>query len=462
MPQNEKEFRYWVISNSGWILVLLFSALPIARWLLAGNAGSFFSSPSNFFDSLGKTFGLVGFVLYAINLLLAARTKWMENFFGGLNRVYIAHHITGAIALVMVLFHPFFLAIRYFELNNLVTIKESAKFLLPRGIDTSGLFTEVQEAIAFNSGIIAFWGMTVLLILTFFIKLPYRIWLITHRFLGAAFLFAGAHIVLIGSDVSSDNLLKLYMLFWTAVGISAFVYRTLMGNILIRREPYEIEAVKIIGDNVVAVQMKPMKKPLNFKAGQFVFVRFLWSEGDGISREAHPFSIASSPKESGLRLYMKSLGDFTSSLKALKTGTIAEVEGAYGKFGYNNFGDSPQIWIAGGIGITPFLSMARSYDKNSPSVDLYYSVVHSNELIDQTTLDGFLPKNFSQYRYFPYIGDAKKSFLNVDYIIENSGGVEGKHIFICGPPPMMKSLKDQLRSKGVPKSHIHTEEFSMQ
>ena len=52
---------------------------------------------------------------------------------------------------------------------------------------------------------------------------------------------------------------------------------------------------------------------------------------------------------------MKALGDYTQSLKNLKPGTIAEIEGAFGKFSYTHYGDSPQIWIAGGIGVTPFL-----------------------------------------------------------------------------------------------------------
>ena len=115
-------------------------------------------------------------------------------------------------------------------------------------------------------------------------------------------------------------------------------------------------------------------------------LRFLWEKKDGIIGETHPFSIASSPSEDKVRMYIKSLGDFTTSLKNLKVGAIAEIEGAYGKFTYTNFGTAPQIWIAGGIGVTPFLSMARSYDSLSPAVDFVYSVVSRTELLDHSAV----------------------------------------------------------------------------
>lgn len=458
---SESDYKHWLERNSGWLLVGLFCLIPTVI-LINLNPLSTYGSWAGFFANLGKITGIIGLVLYAINLLLSTRLRFLENLFGGLNRVYIAHHITGGIALALLLFHPLFLAIRYLELHALATLQVVAKQLLPRGMDFSGDFPTLLDNVAFNSGIIAFIGMVGLLFVTFFVKLPYRFWLFTHRFLGLAFMFAGIHSLYISSDIKRTPVLFWYMFIWITVGIVSFVYRSLLSNIFVRRSPYKVERVQVFAGNTVAVEMTPIEKGINFKPGQFVFIRFIWSNKDGIIKEAHPFSIASAPGEDSLRLYMKALGDYTHSLKNLKAGTIAEIEGAFGKFSYTNYGDSPQIWIAGGIGVTPFLSMARSLNPNSPPVDMFYSVLKREELVDQKALAEFLPEHYGQFKYHPYIGAEQTGFLNAKYVNENvAGGIAGKEIFICGPPPMMKSLRKQLREMGVPNNKIHSEEFAM-
>lgn len=458
---TDTDFRLWLQKYGGWILIVAFSALPVIRWLTISGNLSRSATLYGVLSLIGKLAGLVGLVLYAVNLLLAARTRWMENFFGGLNRVYIAHHLTGGIALIILLFHPLLLAVRLIDLKVTATFHDAALYLLPHAIPQDASFAAFKQAVAVNAGIIAFSGMVSLLVLTFFVKLPYRLWLFTHKFLGVAFMFAGLHVILISSDVARDNALKFYMLMWVVIGLVSFGYRTLMNNIFVRRAPYRVTEVSQHEGNVVNISMEAVEKPLDYKPGQFIFIRFLWSTPQGVIKEAHPFSIASSPKEDKLRILVKSLGDFTTSLKSMKVGTIAEIEGAYGKFTYTNFGSLPQVWIAGGIGITPFLSMARSYEASSPPVDLIYSVVHRTELLDQVALADKLPSLFPQFRYMPYVADETDGFLTADKIDAMVGGLTKREIFICGPPPMMKSLRAQLRKKGVPNSKIHSEEFSM-
>lgn len=460
---TEKDYKLWLQRFGGWIFIWLAVSVVILRWLSINQLSSVFGSASSFLLAFGRLTGLVGLVLYAINLLLAARTRWMENFFGGLNRVYIAHHLTGGIALILLCFHPLFIALRLVDVHVLTTLRDAARYLLPRAMPTDTTFSDFQTAASINAGIFAFVGMVVLLVLTFFVKLPYRIWLATHKFLGVAFMFAGLHTIMINSEVSRDAFLRYYLLLWVVIGLSAFVYRTVMNNIFVRRYPYKVSDVQEFGGKVTGLVLEPMEKALDFKPGQFVFIRFLWSGAEGVTREAHPFSIASAPHESGkLALYVKNLGDYTSGLKHLKVGTVAELEGAYGKFSYTNFGDRPQIWIAGGIGVTPFLSMARSYNQDSPNVDMIYSVVSRSELLDQKALAELLPSKFKGFRYFAYAGDEQEGFLTAQKVSDMVGGLEGKEIFICGPPPMMKSLRSQLNSMGISNRRIHTEEFSMQ
>ena len=460
--RTEADYKFWFERWGGWALIVFFCTLPVIRWVTLNPLSETFNSFSNGLVAFGQLAGLVGFMLYAINLVLSIRRRWLENLFGGLNRVYIAHHLTGGIALVLILFHPVFLALRYVELTTLSTFRDAAHYLLPRALHFDASYYDVQEAVAINNGIIAFIGMVGLLFITFFVKLPYRIWVFTHKFLGVAFIFAGLHTIMVTSDVYRDGPLKVYFIIWTLIGFGAFVYRSILGSMFIRRAPYKVTEVQTLPVNVVAIALDPVARPIDFKPGQFVFIRFLWSDGDGVSSELHPFSIAAEPNNEGkMRLYMKALGDYTVSLKRLKPGTIAEIEGAFGRFLPWRFQDSPQVWIAGGIGITPFLSAARSYGPDKPPVQLFYSVQTRAELIDQAALAEFLPKTYPDFKYYPYVNEEATGFLSAKYVDEQAGGLKGKEIFICGPPHMMKAMSAQLRALGIPNNKIHSEEFSM-
>jgi predicted ferric reductase len=128
------------------------------------------------------------------------------------------------------------------------------------------------------------------------------------------------------------------------------------------------------------VTMRAKKEPIKRqRAGQFLFVRF---PGTGSLDESHPFTISSAPQEDVLRVTVKASGDFTRRLfERLQPDMDAVVEGAYGMFDYKT-GGQKQIWIAGGIGLTPFLSFIRDMDGNlAHDVDFYYTVRHPEEAL---------------------------------------------------------------------------------
>ncbi len=447
----------------GWGVTIGLCLVPVVMWFQI-HPLSTLQTPVAVMLSIGRLTGLIGLVMYALNLVYATRLRFLEYWFGGLNRVYIAHHLLGGLALIMLSFHPLFLALRYVGTN----IKQAALQLIPNGLfplsalfDTTSQYHQVVlQQWATMLGSIAFWGMVGLLLVTFFIKLPYRLWLFTHKFLGLAFFIGGLHVLFINSDTSTNPALKWYILSLTAIGIIAFVYKTLVGNIFIRRYKYIIEDVKTVAGNVTQVRMKPPSHMLSFTAGQFIFVRF-HQPGSPVSREWHPFTISSSPKDELLEISVKSLGDYTKTLAALSPGTVAEVEGAYGRFGYRNFSSRDQIWIAGGIGITPFLSMIKDLPAQGHKVDLYYAVKTESELIDWDKLGQHAGARFKEVRVIPFIGDKQQGHLDMSFIEQTSGALKGKDFFICGPPPMMQGLRKQLHDRGIPGTSIHTEEFGM-
>lgn len=448
----------------GWGITIFLCLVPVYLWAQIHP----FSTIHGFVPimlNLGRITGLVGMVMYALNLVYATRLRFLEPLFGGLNRVYIAHHMLGGLALVMLSLHPLFLSLRY--INS--SIKQAALLLFPNALtplnalfDTKSIYhAAVLEKWAIFFGIIAFWGMVGLLLVTFFIRIPYRVWLITHKFLGVAFIIGGLHLLFITSDTSNQQALKWYMLIMTGIGIAAYIYRTIMGRIIIRQYEYSVDNVTVVAGNVTQLRMRPIKDRMMYKPGQFVFIRFR-NTGTKLSKEWHPFSIASGSKDGVLELSVKGLGDYTNFLRNIQPGAIADIEGAYGRFSYQHFKNMNQIWVAGGIGVTPFLSMARSLPEDAQfRIDLYYAVKTKSELIDWKDLYDIAIANNGAFRVIPFIGDEQQGHLTADYIEQMSGGLKGKDIYICGPPAMMQGLKKQMKAKGVPGTSIHSEEFAM-
>ncbi|PIR07236.1 MAG: ferric reductase [Candidatus Komeilibacteria bacterium CG11_big_fil_rev_8_21_14_0_20_36_20] len=377
--------------------------------------------------------------LFALNLILSGRFKFMEDYFGGLNKMYVLHHLTGATAFVFLLFHPLFLAGHYI----LFSLRQAALFLLPSG------------HWPINFGIAALAIMIILLILTFYTNLHYPVWKTSHRFLGLAFFFGGLHAFFIGSDIASNLPLKIYMVILTILGLVTFIYRSVFHKILVKKFNYQLEQVIPLGEKVVEITLKPQGKTIQFEAGQFIFVEFLQK---GFT-ESHPFSISSSSTDqTNLKLTIKALGDYTSKLAILKIGTKVKIEGPFGRFSYKNCHNKNQIWIAGGIGITPFLSMAPTIN-DQYKIDLYCCFKTSAENFLLNKLQKIATQN-NQLRIISWPSN-KKGRLKAEVIAEMSQGLNNKDIFICGPPAMLKSLKKQFIKLKIPKKLIHSEEFTL-
>lgn len=437
-----------IITNLGWALIILLTLIPVVRWFQL-NGFEDFEDSYGAFTALGSITGIIAMVLFALNFVLSTRLKLFDTIFGGLNKAYISHHIIGGLALIIMLMHPFFLAVRHLP----ESFQYAALFLLPSFAPNADW--------AENFGAFALYLTVILLVITFYVKLPYQKWLNTHRFLGLALLLAGIHVFLIPSDTYDDVFLRVYMLSIVAIGLAAFVYHTILGRILIRHSHMLVQNVEQLNNKVVRITLTPTSQHsvINFTPGQFVFVRF---KSEGIKYEYHPFSITSREGDISITVIVKALGDFTASLKNLEIGSSAEVEGAFGSFGKNLKLGNQQTWIAGGIGITPFLSLAKSL-KGDESVELFYVVETPQDLVEFQELNAvskLLGENFTLKLYPTNIHEK---FISGEYIINNSSSdLKTRQVLICGPPPMMKSMRAQLKAAGVRNSNIHTEEFALQ
>jgi len=419
-------------------IILILSLIPVAIWVFMAPISSRFSDLNTITTSLGQILGLVGMSLFSINLILAGRFKILDKYFKGLDKVYANHSKIGSISFSMILFHPLLLVVQYLSIST----KAAALFFVP--------FINMP----ITWGIISLFMMIVLISFTFYIKLKYHIWKISHKFMIVAFMFGVIHTLTVSSDISRNDFLRYYIFSLAFVGLIVSIRQAFFYKFINKKIEYKVANVNRLNTDIVEIEMEPVSDKLKFNEGQFAFFSFL---SGGVSSEPHPFSISSSSSEDNLKITVKNLGDYTSILGNLAKNDSVAIDGPYGDFSYKNVSSKNQIWVAGGIGITPFFCMAQNLDKDY-NVDFYYSVKDSDEAVYVNELKNISNKN-PNFK-FNLWSAKEKGYINGGVVSSLSGGVSDKDIFFCGPPMLMESLKNQFISLGVDIKKIHYENFS--
>jgi predicted ferric reductase len=423
----------------GWLVIILLSLLPVLFWYLFRPVYDNMLSFSYITHSIGQIAALVGTTMFALTFLLSTRAKFLEDVFDGLDKVYVAHGVLGGTALILLLMHPIFLVLKFIPSN----FKLAAAYLLPSA------FWSV------NFGIIAMLILIVLIFITLYSKMRYNTWKFSHEFLGLVFLIAVIHFFTVRNESARDYIFAGYPIYAAIVafiGISCFIYSLIIRKLLYWNSAYTVESIRTSKDTY-EILLAPTKEQLKVKAGQFVFVKFF---SEGLSKEPHPFSVASKTGSKNIRIIVKSLGDYTSQLSRLKVGSKAKIEGSYGRF--NNVKIAKDsIWVGGGIGITPFLGMAQDLD-GKQNVDLYYSVKERNEFLCIDELKSVEKRLKGKFRLIEWVAN-EKGFLTYEKIAQISNGLKNKEFYLCGPAPMKIAIKEGLIKSGVKPGMIHDEEF---
>ncbi len=245
--------------------------------------------------------------------------------------------------------------------------------------------------------------------------------------------------------------------------ISAFikeVRRQKIGNASIPNKKLILPILKqkIIADETYEISFSLLNKKFEFFAGQHIWVtvpKLLFPDPKG---NARVFSIVSSPndKEKLVIAFRNSGSGFKKTLIKIPIGSQVEIEGPYGYFTLPKDNSEPLVFIAGGIGITPFLSMIRFVNENK----LKYSIIllYTNRNKDSAAYLQELKNISKQNPHF----QLKNKFgrLDEDFIRESVGNILYQvKWYIVGPPPMVAAAKEILNNISVSPDHIFFEEF---
>jgi ferredoxin-NADP reductase len=206
-------------------------------------------------------------------------------------------------------------------------------------------------------------------------------------------------------------------------------------------------------------------RPVDFsyKPGQYMMITIRSNEKELL----HPFSLSSSPTEHEFIEFTKKLttSEYSIRLKSMKPLDWVSIDGPYGKFTceceYEKI-----LFLAGGIGITPFFSIIKYCTDNNlgTSIVLFYGARNQNEIAFKEELDEMQEKNPNLRVIYilndPLVGwSGKTGFVSVDLVKVEVPDFTDRVFYACGPPAMVAAMQRAVKAMGLPDSQLRLESF---
>lgn len=399
--------------------------------------------------SVAEMVGVLALSAFLLAGMLSARIPGMDPWFGGLVRVWTIHRWLGFSAFMLVMVHVLLLAFA------------TLPFSIGRSIET--LFPPLSHWEVW-AGWAAFVTMLIFIAPTlgFFGPLHYQHWKRLHLLSVPTLLLALVHTLMLSS---------MAWVWWllSALALAAIAWRKVLSPRLARK-PYVVEGVDSLARDVVELRLRPRGKGIRWQAGQFVYLTPMDRSLAAGYREEHPYTISSAAGDDELRIGVKAVGDATGALVHIKPGAEVRIEGPYGTFFETTRLGRPgsgapepqrkQLWLGGGIGITPFVSGAR--DKMTSAAAgrdacLFYLANRPERAyyLDELVRIAEACDTFTVHAHYM----NENGVITRDYLARHCPDFAEREVYLCGPPGMITHLRTLLRHEGVPAHRIHTEAF---
>ena len=404
----------------------------------------------SFWTEFSVALGFVGLAMLALQFAITARIKRIEASYG-VDIILQFHRYISLVAFALILIHPLILFINQpetLELLNIFKAPWRAKFAVT---GTLALIVLVVTSI---------WRQR--------LRIPYELWLTSHGILAVVAVSLGlAHAL----GVSYYLGLFWKQLLWSVIALSALwllIYVRIVKPWIMTKRPYFVEEVIPQRGNVWTLAIRPRgHKGFRFQPGQFAWITI---EISPFRMREHPFSMSSSGDHpERLEFSIKALGDFTQTIKDIKSGTKAYLDGPYGVFTSDRYWDAAGfVLIAGGIGITPMMSMLVTAVERRD--DRPFLLIYANKSWEDMTfreeLDGLVDSIDLMIIYVlrkpsedwtGETGYVDKALLQ-KYIPIHRGS---RQYFICAAPVMMEQVEEALLDLEVPATNIQMEHFNL-
>jgi predicted ferric reductase len=382
--------------------------------------------------SAGVLAGWAGAALLVASTLLIVRDPRLARALGGVEAMLHGHHICGTLGYALLLLHPLALAL------------DEARQGADRGwalLDPRG------QGPALWLGWVALLLLMAALATTFSLHLAWRRWRGWHRMLGPAVLLGLLHVaLLLGATGPWPWLL--------AAALLALAWRRGALDRGLTARPYRVTAVDHPAAQVVEATLAPLGGALALQPGQFVLLDFEGAPGLGPAREFHPITVSAIEPGGVLRVAIKALGPWSTRVQALQPGALARVQGPFGDF-RPDASPAPRLWVAGGIGITPFVAALRGGPPAGPVTLIY--------LVRDPASAAFADELAAMARALPnltlHLQTSRDAAADLPALLDRVPGLATHHVSACGPAPLVDALRAALAARGVPASALQAERF---
>ena len=393
---------------------------------------------SEIFYTLGKLSGLITLISLALLIFSGDTARYFDRFLG-LDLLIKFQRKFSFFVLSFAVLHP-----ALFILSG----RESLKVFIPN-----------FYLIPLSFGIFAFLILIIVMLFSHFYKrISYRAWQYIHILTYILLFLALYHAFFWGSSANNPIFQVIYLIILIAV-VSGAIYRFLYKYRVWRRPKFYISKIIQETNNIFSIALRSDKK-MNFKAGQFCFLRL---RGKKLYAR-HPFTIASSPQEEELLFTVKNTGRFTFALSKMKVGDEILIDGPFGRFTERKkSGDL--VFIAGGVGITPFRSMALDFlaRGRQGKISLIYCAKSQEELVFEDDFNRLQGENFKTF-YVLSAGEKNEGSyfagrINKEIIKEALVNMNNPTFYICGPEPLKVATIQMIKELDVSKKSIIFEDF---
>jgi len=414
----------------------------------------FFESPSMWYKfglakillRSGKVVGTAAAVLLFYQLSLVARLKVLDRVFAlpGLVRT---HRLNAIFILLLACLHP----VLVLTSDNTLVIPLEMRYW-PEWLGV-GLLALIVVQFSTSR-----WRTDA--------RMRFHRWMFLHRWLGFTVLGIVTIHILFVSETFSEKGFPRDALILSAVLLALLWLWIRSGWLRARKRPFSVTRVAPEGMSSVGIELRPVdKRPFRYVPGQFVIVSF---QSKHISPEPHPFTLSSTPtRPEYLQLTVRTNGDWTRHVARITVGERVYIQGPFGRFSHV-FTDPAReiIMIAGGIGITPMLSMMRfmADRQDQRAITLIWSnrsrehMVYPDELNELgEKLTGFRSVLIFTGNSDEYLSTEGLNLEKLQSMLKGSGRQAA--IFVCGPEQMMVQIKNDLKRIGFEPRSIHTETF---
>jgi predicted ferric reductase len=396
--------------------------------------------------SFSRVCALVGTYFAILGIFLIARIPFVERGVGH-DRLVTWHRKLAPYSLFLIGFHVFFIIFGF------------------AGQDQIPLYKELWNMLTKFYWMWAALGGFILMILAGVTsykkaraKMSYETWWIIHIYTYAAVALSFMHQVLNGSMFVGHPLNRW---FWTALyvvmGASVMYWRIGLPLVRSMRHNIKVDRVVIEGPGVVSVIMRGRKlHMLAAQGGQFFSWRFLTQ---GHLLVAHPYSLSAAPTEHYVRITVKDLGDHSRSLALLRPGTRVFVEGPYGAFTAGRASSPHVVLVGGGVGITPIRAIIEEF-KNGVQMDVIFRASKEEDLVLREELDYLAANSDGTIRVHYLLGPRKNHPMDARALTKLVPSFADADVYICGPTPLVESVRKAAQDVGVPKDKFHDEAFA--